>query len=138
MPEQPPGRDQTPSFIPLSEAAARLGVTVDALRARLRRDKSGTLRTTRGNDGRLLVALPGGHEASAPPSSDDADALLGELAEARAEAERWRTEAEQARHAQVRAEAELGAERRLAEELRALLHEARKPWLRRVLERWKE
>jgi hypothetical protein len=50
-----PEHDQEPPRLPLVEAAARLGKSVDAVRAMIRRGK---LLTQRGNDGRVLVSVP--------------------------------------------------------------------------------
>ena len=57
------GEDGSVTWLTLSEAAPRMGLTVDGLRSRIRR---GLVKPRRGNDGRLLVALStdgaeGGH-----------------------------------------------------------------------------
>jgi hypothetical protein len=142
-----PEHDQEPPRLPLAEAAARLGKSVDAVRAMIRRGK---LATVRGNDGRLLVSVPpslvqadaqprlGNGEAGdrsrlgARLGDDEAAArLLIERDEALAEADHWREQSHRAKVAQARAEAELAAKNELIGELKAMLAEARRPWWRR-------
>ena len=142
-------------WLTLSEAAGRLGVTVDALRSRIRR---GQVSPRRGNDGRLLV--PVSADLSAPSQDHDEaghdhppdqrellDELHGELLElrvalARSEerlvaAER-REAAAEAAAAREQARADLAA--RIVElraelvQARAELAEARKPALVRLVE----
>ena len=134
--------DQSPPWLPLGEAAQRLGITVDALRSKVRR---GLVEHRKGNDGRIMVAVTG----EAPPSQGLVD--LDELAEARAEVERWRTLAEERGIELARAEervtatervaaAEVAAKEELIQELRKIsgslraeLAEARRPWWRRLI-----
>ena len=148
-----PEHDQEPPRLPLAEAAARLGKSVDAVRAMIRRGK---LLTQRGNDGRLLVSVPpslaqaddqarlgvslgngeAGDRSGLGASLGESKAttrLLAERDEALAEADHWREQAHRAELAQARAEAELGAKDALVAELKALLAEARRPWWRRWL-----
>src|SRR5688572_3991061 len=80
------GMDGSTSWLPISEAAPRLGVTVDGLRSRIRR---GLVTPKKGNDGRLLVAVSmdstaTGHELVMDMSSpvtdhDEADELRAEV-----------------------------------------------------------
>jgi hypothetical protein len=144
-----PEHDDEPPRLPLAEAAARLGKSVDAVRAMIRRGK---LTTVRGNDGRMLVSVPpslaqaadqprlGGDEAGDRSglgerlgSDEVATRLLIERDEALAEADHWRDQAHRAELAQARAEAEHAAKAELVAELRAMLAEARRPWWRRWL-----
>jgi hypothetical protein len=144
-----PEHDQEPPRLPLAEAAVRLGKSVDAVRAMIRRRK---LATTRGNDGRLLVSVPPSlvqTDAHARPGDgetgdrsqpgarlgDDEEAtrLLTERDEALAEADHWREQAHRAELAQARAEAEIVAKNELIGELKALLAEVRRPWWRRLI-----
>jgi hypothetical protein len=125
--------DQPAAWLPLAEAARRLGVTVDSLRKRASR---GLVEHRKGNDGRIVVLVNG--ETAASQWLADPD----ELAEARAETERWRTLAEQrgidlaraeerATATERVAEAKVAAAERLVEELKAMLAEGRRPWWRR-------
>jgi hypothetical protein len=122
------------AWLPLAEAAKRLGVTVDSLRKRANR---GLLEHRKGNDGRITVLVGGGETAASQWLADP-----DELAEARAEAERWRALAEQRGIDLARAEeraaaaervagAEVAAKDTLIAELKAMLAEARRPWWRR-------
>jgi hypothetical protein len=138
-----------PPRLPLAETAARLGKSVDAVRAMIRRGK---LATQRGNDGRLLVSVPpklaqaagearpgdgeaGDQSGLGARLGEDGAAtrLLVERDEALAEADHWREKAHLAELAQARAEAAAEAKDALIEELRAMLAEARRPWWRRLL-----
>jgi hypothetical protein len=133
--------DQAPPRLPLTEAAARLGKSVDAVRAMIRR---GRLSTIRGNDGRLLVTIPPelirvSDQASASPT--DQARLVGdqvmtrlqaERDEALAEAEHWRMAAHNEALARVRAEATAEAKETIVAELRALLADARRSWFSRI------
>ena len=135
--------DLEPPRLSLADAAARLGKSVDAVRAMIRRGK---LATVRGNDGRLLVTVPPSLDQATDrprPGADEAgdrlslgdegqvSRLLVERDEALAEADHWREQAHRAELAQARAEAELGAKDALVAELKAMLAEARRPWWRR-------
>jgi hypothetical protein len=125
--------DQPAAWLPLAEAANRLGVTVDSLRKKASR---GLVEHRKGNDGRVMVLVGG--ETTASQWLADPD----ELAEARAETERWRALAEQRGIDLARAEerataaervaaAESAAKDQLIDELKAMLAEARRPWWRR-------
>ena len=144
-------------WLRLAEAAPELGLSLDGLRARVRR---GQITSRRGNDGRLLVAVNGTVRESAREQGGDsastvhestheqgqhsaADLLAaceraaraeGELvglreALARADAALTRVEA-----ALARADAALALERSRADRLAADLAHARKGWLERLLE----
>ncbi len=78
--------DQPAAWLPLAEAAQRLGVTVDSLRKKASR---GLVEHRKGNDGRVMVLVSG--ETSAGHWLADPD----ELAEVREATERWRALAEQ-------------------------------------------
>jgi hypothetical protein len=131
--------DQTPNgpmlWLPMAEAASRLGLTPAALRSRLRRGHYGT---RKGNDGRVLVevaadARPGQGQVTVTAEDElgvELDVLRREHAEAM---ERARREVEAARVAQARAEAERDSLERLIGELRAMLADARRPWWRRLV-----
>lgn len=84
------GMDGSTSWLPISEAAPRLGLTVDGLRSRIRR---GLVTPKKGNDGRLLVAVSmdspaTGHElvmdtVSPVPAGDEASELRAEVMDLR-------------------------------------------------------
>jgi hypothetical protein len=57
------GMDGSTTWLPISEAASRLGLTVDGLRSRIRR---GLVTTRKGNDGRLLVPVSMDGPATGP------------------------------------------------------------------------
>jgi hypothetical protein len=157
------GNGESATWLHLGEAAQRLGTSVDAVRAKVRR---GHLEHRKGNDGRIVVrvgdqARPGADQAPAEQPRPDADQsaeirveaepwrLMAErrtteLTDARADAERWRQMAEQRAVAVARAEAErdqaqevaaarLEAVERHITLLEALLLDARRPWWRRLL-----
>jgi hypothetical protein len=140
------GNDPEALWLPLSEAASRMGLTVDGLRSRIRR---GLVTTRRGNDRRLLVpistdVLANGHDQDEQvhdrihdrPAVDHElfDDLHAQLAELRV--------------ALARAEERLAAGERRETDLQGLvthlrteqaklateLAEARKGWLERLLE----
>jgi hypothetical protein len=140
--------DQEPPRLPLAEVAGRLGKSVDAVRAMIRRGK---LATVRGNDGRLLVSVPpslvqANGEARRGERLGDGEAgdrsglgarlgedgettrLLVERDEALAEADHWREQAHRAELAQARAEAEVAAKDELIADLREQLAWHRRPW----------
>jgi hypothetical protein len=146
--------EQEPPRLPLAEAAGRLGKSVDAVRAMIRRGK---LATVRGNDGRLLVSVPpslvqaddqprldarlGSDEANDRSSLGErlgdgaaVTRLLTERDEALAEADHWREQAHRAELAQARAEAEVAAKDEVIADLREQLAWHRRPWWRR----WRE
>jgi hypothetical protein len=139
MTEPPPGQSPEPPRLPLAEAAVMLGKTAEAVRSMVRR---GRLAAVRGNDGRILVAVPPelvrSDDRSGPggqPVDDQLARLLVERDEALLEADQLR---EQLRDAQVaraearaRREAETAAKDALIAELKAMLAEARRPWWRR-------
>jgi hypothetical protein len=125
--------DQSATWLPLGEAARRLGVTVDSLRARTKR---GLVEHRKGNDGRIMVLVTG--ESAASQGLVDPD----ELAEARAEVERWRALAEQRGIDVARAEerataaervaaAEIAAKDQVIADLREQLAWHRMSWWRR-------
>lgn len=128
-------------WLPLAEAAPRLGLSLDALRARVRR---GMVTTRKGNDGRHHVAVPPESEHAEPDTglSDEADELRTEIDELRAELghaqiQAARLEAQLEAAGEVRA-AQVGALRELADRLtvelataRAELAQQRRPWWRR-------
>src|SRR5918993_742154 len=102
--------DQSAAWLPLAEAAQRLGVTVDSLRKKASR---GLVENRKGNDGRVMVLVSG--ETAAGHWLADPD----ELVEVREETERWRALAEQrgidlARAEEKAAAAERGAATQLA------------------------
>jgi hypothetical protein len=151
----------TASWLRPVEAAAALGVTPEAIRARIRR---GTLETRPGNDGRLRVLVPlTERAASTTPNGRDhnADAtrpggdrarpgaaeaelveelkeLRAKLTEARERAARAEGRAEELAAAlaaeQARGEATLAKAEARADRLEAELRESRRPWLAKVLE----
>ena len=137
-------------WLPLAEAASRLGTTVDALRHRIRLEQ---VRARKDNHGRWTVLVdgelsasgtldhdqpsangqlaPGQPPASGPLADERATArLLLELEEAREAGERWRLAAEEARLEAASLRARLEERDRLE----AALAEARRPWLARVIE----
>lgn len=117
-----PDDTASPSVVvPLVEASSRLGVSVAALRSRIRR---GVVTARRGNDNRLHIEIP----ADARPRQDDAtgssdefglelDTLRAELLEARIAAARWQERA--------------GAQAELVAELKLQLAELRQSWWKR-------
>lgn len=141
-------------WLPLNEAARRLNLSTEAVRARIRR---GQIESRRGNDGRLTVLVdvqPESEQRSASPNSDETILRLrAEIDEARADADHWRGLAEERGERAIRAEeraeaaravatadveaarrvaeAEIAAKQELIEELKAMLAEARRPWWRR-------
>jgi hypothetical protein len=159
-----PSNDDSPAeaaaepLMSLAEAAAATGRKPEAIRAMVR---SGRLQARRGNDGKLLIAIPA-HMRQ--PSGSQAEADLSRAASLEADVERWRAAAEEARleaakaAVEARLEAavaaaenrllreELSRERerngRLEGELRELverlerdLMEARRPWWARLVGR---
>jgi hypothetical protein len=129
------------SWLPLLEAAMRLGKSTDATRSMIRRDR---LPTRKGNDGRLLVGVP----AVDGQATDGLPTVIDQLADSRATAE-LRVTLEELREelmatreqlagtkasleaAETVRKAETGALRELADRLTAELAEARRPWWRR-------
>jgi chromosome segregation ATPase len=88
--------DEAETWLPLNEASRRLVMTVDALRSRVRR---GLIESRKGNDGRIVVRVSDQSATGHDVVANEADDLLRqELIEARAEADHWRTRAEQARN----------------------------------------
>jgi hypothetical protein len=129
------------TWLPLQEAAVRLGKSSDAVRSLVRRDR---LTARKRNNGGLLVAVPtdldrsgdgqptaGGRSADGQMTAElrdtiaelQAELLEARVAQARAEAERDGLRATAA--------AETAALNVLVTELRADLAEARRPWWRR-------
>lgn len=96
----------------IPEAAARLGVSVDTVRRRVR---SGRLPATRDARGRYVVELPDGSPAPPPPAhAGDVDALLAEVRRQREVLEAQLAAQERHLEAHMAAEADL---RRLLLEL---------------------
>jgi hypothetical protein len=135
--------DHAPVWMPLNEAALRLGVSTEAVRARIRR---GQLESRRNNAGRVmvLVSAPTPAEQSTVDDRTTIERLRSELDDARADADHWRTLAEQravevatakgeVAAAEARAEAQAEAHGRIALELREALEWHRRPWWRRLL-----
>jgi hypothetical protein len=149
-------------WLKLAEAAPQLGLTIDGLRARIKR---GQITTRKGNDGRLLVSVAANgaepsHEPSHEPTQNGSEAghesahelagtgsdgaghnLLLDLLDARERAARAEGELAGLREAlatEARRSTDLQAvlelERTRADRLEAALAEARKGWLERVLE----
>ena len=121
------------AWMPLAEASRRLGLTVDALRHRIRK---GELDSRRGNDGRVLVLVGGEPPASGKLADDGAELALlrDELADATTRASRAEGELAGLREALAEARGALAAERAGRDRLEAQLAEARKPALVRLLE----
>lgn len=124
--------DASTVFLPVSEAASRLGLTPAGLRSRIRRR---LVTTRKGNQGQWLVEVPRDppvrHDALVTHDDDlqtEVDALRRELGEerlARARMEERLAGIERSHNA------ELGAKGALIGELRAMLADARRPWWRR-------
>jgi chromosome segregation ATPase len=134
--------DESPTWLPLNEASRRLGITIDALRSRVRRE---LIESRKGNDGRIVVRVSGqsvtGHDAT---HDQPDDRLRQELTEARAEADHWRTQAEQARNEATAYKARLDGKDDVIAGMREQLdreraradrleEELRRPWWRRLL-----
>lgn len=116
-----------PEWLPLAEAAARMGLTVDALRHRIRARE---IEARKGNDGKWQVLALRTPPASEPPALRERVASLeAELAEARAKADRLAAELVEARVEGARAAGELLALRERAASDRAMLEEHAR-WLR--------
>jgi hypothetical protein len=133
------GEDVGTTWLPIVEAAPRLGVTVDGLRSRVRR---GLVTPRKGNDGRLLVPVSmngaaTGHDQSVDTVSGHEDAL-DELRAENTDLRVTIARIEERSAAGERREGELVAalakvEAR-ADALAAELAEARKPALLRLIE----
>ena len=128
--------DRTPAWLPLVEASQRLGMSVDALRKRIRR---GLVEARKGNDGKVVVLVAGTLTLASqgPDMASQGLADLDELAEAKTDVERWRSLAEE-RGAKLAAAEAVQAELRRAlqrEQARAdrLETDARRSWWRRWL-----
>jgi hypothetical protein len=122
--------------LPLAEAASRLGLHPSALRSRIRR---GQVTAKRGNDGRLLVEVPASSQpdpdlATASPRPEHGVVTASPDDELGAEIDLLRDQLAAARIAEARAVAERDAAERIIVELRSMLAEARKGWLKRVIE----
>jgi hypothetical protein len=145
MTEPPTGQGPEPPKLPLVEAAVRLGKTTEAVRSMVRR---GRLSAVKGNDGRLLVAVPpeldraavvadDRSKPGARPADEQLARLLAERDEALLEADHLREMLRDAlvarAEARARREAEAAAKDALIEELKAMLAEARRPWWRRLV-----
>jgi hypothetical protein len=130
------------SWLPLLEAAMRLGKSTDAVRSMIRRDR---LLTRKGNDGRLLVGVPPvkGQAANGLTAvGDQANDGQATAAQLRWAVEELREELMETREqlagtkaaldaAVAVRKAEVGALRELADRLTAELAETRRPWWRR-------
>ena len=131
---------EEPSWLTLSEAAARTGLNRDALRARARR---GLIPHRKGNNGEVLVQVPAvmmagiGQDEAGAVARDGQD-MANLVADLQAEVLELRValaRAEAGRDAATAtAEAEKLATREVVELLKAQLAEARKPALVRLLE----
>jgi uncharacterized small protein (DUF1192 family) len=129
--------------VAVQEAARRLGRSVDAVRAALRR---GRLLGFKGNDGEWRVHLPKDEQELDEPGAgtflrQELDRLRRELEQARDGIETWRRQAEDSRvsvaELQTRAgmlQAALDRAHAERDRLAAELAEARKGWLERLLE----
>jgi hypothetical protein len=94
--------DPAAAWLPLGEAAHRLGISVDAVRARIRR---GLLEGRRGNDGKVSVLVTAQAPTDRPQVDDEALSRFRlDLDEARAEADHWQQRAHEAELAVARAE----------------------------------
>jgi hypothetical protein len=147
--------DQSGDWLPVQEAAMRLGTTESGIRNRIKRS---TLRHRRGNDGKVLVFVPltdlsaagrrPDHDEPMADRQPDGDELAASLRQVRDELEAWRRQAEERGTALAEARAEarllregwererenLERERARGEKLEALLAElARRPWWRKLL-----
>ncbi len=135
MADQHQGSDEAAPWLALSDAASRLGVSVDALRSRIRR---GSLRARRGNDNRLFVQVPvnlrlvGDEDSDEARQVDDQSDLVAELQHEIGDLrERLARAEERARAAEEAAAVKVAAKNDLIAELKAMLAEARQPWWRR-------
>jgi hypothetical protein len=126
--------DEAAAWLPLGEASQRLGISVDALRARIRR---GLIEHRKGNDHRVVVLVPAetptGHGLNRDESA--LDRLRAELERARGEALKTLERATRAEAALAIAEAMAEERRALAEQLRAELGESRVNFARSEAER---
>ena len=134
------GEDTGTTWLPVAEAAQRLGITIDGLRSRIRR---GLVKPRRGNDGRLLVPVAThgpatGLDPSTDAGADSADETVADLREengalrvqvARIEERLAASERREGETAAALAKAEARADR-----LEAELRELRRPLLLRMLE----
>ncbi len=134
-------------WLPLHNAAIKLGKSSDAVRSMIRR---GRLSTRKANDGRLLVAVPTANDqpggglttaddgrATVFSQADDGQTtaeLQHEITEIREQLARAEERAEAARAIAAAdvatAKAEAVALRELVDELKAQLADARRPWWR--------
>jgi hypothetical protein len=135
--------DQTPAWLPLGEASQRLATTVDALRKQIRR---GRLQSRKGNDGRLLVLVPGGQPVASPvqdsgrtvasPVQDEdrtVASLLDKLDRTRLDLEQLQATVLTLTERAARAEGANAALREFVDELKQQLAAARTPWWKRWL-----
>jgi hypothetical protein len=138
------------SWLPLLEAAARLGKSTDAVRSLVRRDR---LPSRKGNDGGRLIGVPpvagrpADGQATATDQASDGhlmvelwstiEELRDELMETREQLASARAALEAAQGvaaARVDAvKAEAVALRELCDRLTAELEDARRPWWRRLI-----
>ena len=121
--------DESTAWLPLGEASQRLGISVDALRARVRR---GLVEHRKDNNRRIVVLVGDQAPPSRSPVGDEsADRMRQERDEASAEADHWRAQAKQARIEAAGYKAQAEAKEVLIAELRELLAAARRPWWQR-------
>jgi hypothetical protein len=144
--------DQDGSWLTLDEAAQKLGLSKDAIRKRVLRGK---LQARRGNNGTIRVLVTSemlaGRVQDGPGQVQDdgwTGHLLVQLEEAREQASALVRELAQAMERAARAEGradalqqqtfsqaeQVVAERARGDRLEAVLAEARRPWLAKVLE----
>lgn len=104
--------DRAAVWVPLGEAARRLGISVDAVRARVRR---GLVESRRGNDGKVSVLVVAQAATEQPPVDEEASPRLRlDLDEARAEADHWRQRTHEAELVAARAEEQVRAAQAVA------------------------
>jgi hypothetical protein len=132
------GTDASTNWLPVAEAAPRLGLTVDGLRSRIRR---GLVKPKKGNDGRLLVAVAmtseiAGHDQFTDVSTDqgEADELRAEVMELRIALARTEERLAASGRREDDLQTLIGYLRSERDRLEAALAEARKGWLERLLE----
>ena len=140
LPVRDPGGDSAESgqepWVGLTEAGRMTGRHPDALRAMIRRGK---LQGRKNNAGQWLVQIPPGMLAESDPADDPDMAgvvaeLRDELLEARVAAARAEAERDSAVGNLADARATIERERGRVDRLEAVLAEARRPWLAKVLE----
>ena len=142
-----PERDEHLVTMSLAEAAVALGLSTDAVRARIRR---GHLEGRTGNDGRKLVLVPrsqleagrtgyrlGADQAATELAAilrSELDRLVTELSRTRSDSDGLRLAAEAARLDAARAETERDGLRAALAKAEAEVARLRRPFWRRLLE----